>query len=88
MVLRPSRGKEQLILVMPGTKYRTNSGPAALEGIVRGDYACVVGRDKNGTLVAAIVIFDIRPFHCQPPKPPGPHVPPPAQHRADRYDGE
>lgn len=64
LAVRPQHDKLKLVLLTQDTVYHTSSGAAALEGLVRGDFACVGGYDEDNILVADVVTFDVRPFSC------------------------
>jgi hypothetical protein len=64
MAVQPQHGTLRLVMSDKDTVQETSSGAAALEGLVEGDFVCVVGYQQDGVMMADAVTFDVRPFSC------------------------
>lgn len=70
MELHPDKGHPATVVFAPKTVFQTNSGAGALDGIMAGDYACVLGTMHGPALVAKRIFFDQIPFACPQHRPP------------------
>lgn len=72
MQVQPVNGHLQKIAFVAKTVFQTDSGAGTLEGIMPGDFACVTGTIHGHSLTAQLVIFDLKPFPCDPKRKPSP----------------